>query len=140
MKISQPSWAGKVEELDAAEFNRLARSNTGPLLLYIGAPWCPPCKTMEPAFEAAAAAMGDQLRFLKVNAATDSQLLDSLKVAAVPMLVLYGECGQELARFLGTLSAREIAQWLQTKLTHLQQSPVPVHHSLDCYLGSVPDA
>lgn len=43
MNVTVPSWAGKVEELDATEFNRLTRSNTAPLLLYIGAPWCPPC-------------------------------------------------------------------------------------------------
>ena len=67
MNMSVPAWAGKVEELDATEFNRLARSTTDPLLLYIGAPWCPPCKTMGPALDAAAAAMGDQVRFLKVN-------------------------------------------------------------------------
>ncbi|MCC7636093.1 thioredoxin family protein [Stenotrophomonas rhizophila] len=57
MNMPVPAWVGKVEELDATEFNRLARSTTDPLLLYIGAPWCPPCKTMGPAFDAAAAAM-----------------------------------------------------------------------------------
>lgn len=114
MKISVPSWAGKVEELDATEFNRLTRSNAVPLLLYIGAPWCPPCATMGPAVEAAAEALGDQVRFVKINAATDSQLLNSLKVASVPMLVLYGEHGQELDRFLGVLSTQNLVRWIQT--------------------------
>lgn len=114
--MTVPSWAGKVEELDATEFNRLTRSNTGPLLLYIRAPWCPPCTTMGPAVEAAAAVLGDRVRFVKLNAATDSQLLDSLKVASVPMLVLYGEHGQELARFLGALSAPDLTRWIQTML------------------------
>jgi len=121
MNKSEPSWAGKVEELDATEFNRLARSTTDPLLLYIGAPWCPPCKTMEPSFEAAAAAMGDQARFLKVNAATDPQLLDSLKVAGVPMLLLYDEHGQELGRFLGALTASGISRWVQTRRVESRQ-------------------
>jgi thioredoxin-like negative regulator of GroEL len=110
-----------VEELDATEFNRLARATTDPLLLYIGAPWCPPCKTMGPAFETAAEAMGDEVRFLKVNAATDPQLLDSLKVAAVPMLLLYDEHGQELGRFLGALSASGISRWVQTRLAESRQ-------------------
>ncbi len=118
--MTVPSWAGKVEELGATEFNRLTRSNSGPLLLYIGAPWCPPCTTMGPAVEAAAAALGDQVRFVKVNAATDSQLLNSLRVASVPMLVLYGEHGQELARFLGVLPAPDISRWVQERL---DQSP-----------------
>ncbi len=121
MNMSVPSWVGEVEELDATEFNRLARSTTDPLLLYIGAPWCPPCKTMEPAFEAAAAAMGDEVRFLKVNAATDPQLLNSLKVAAVPMLLLYDEHGQEQGRFLGALSASGISRWVQTRLVESRQ-------------------
>lgn len=121
MNMSVPSWVGEVEELDATEFNRLARSTTDPLLLYIGAPWCPPCKTMEPAFEAAAAAMGDEVRFLKVNAATDPQLLNSLKVAAVPMLLLYDEHGEELGRFLGALSAPGISRWARTRLVESRQ-------------------
>jgi len=116
MIMSVPEWVGKVEELNATEFNRLARSTTDPLLLYIGAPWCPPCKTMGPAFDAAAEAMGDRVRFLKVNAATDPQLLDALKVAGVPMLLLYDQNGQEQARFLGALSASGISRWVQTRL------------------------
>ena len=52
--MTVPSWVGKVEELDATAFNRLARSSNVPILLYIGAPWCPPCTTMEPAVEKAA--------------------------------------------------------------------------------------
>jgi len=71
---------------------------------------------MEPAFAAAAEAMGAKARFLKVNAATDPQLLDSLKVAAVPMLLMYDEQGQEVGRLLGSLSAPRIAQWAQKRL------------------------
>ena len=116
MNTSVPSWAGKVEEVDAMSFNRMARTTTDPLLLYIGAPWCPPCKTMEPAFAAAAAAMGTKARFLKVNAAKDPQLLESLKVAAVPMLLMYDDQGREVGRLLGSLSAARIALWAQKRL------------------------
>lgn len=119
MNVTLPSWAGLVEELDATEFNRLTRSNTTPLLLYIGAPWCPPCTTMGPAVEAASETLGDRVRFVKVNAAADSQLLKALKVASVPMLILYGEHGHELARFLGVLSARELVRWVDTTLAEL---------------------
>lgn len=121
MDIAMPSWAGKVEELDATEFNRLTRSLAGPLLLYVSAPWCPPCLTMGPSVEASATDLGDHVRFVKVNAATDSQLLDSLKVASVPMLVLYGKDGYELARFLGVLSGPEVSQWIQTRLIESMQ-------------------
>ncbi|MBL2545107.1 thioredoxin, partial [Klebsiella pneumoniae] len=60
-------------------------------------------------------------RFLKVNAATDPQLLDSLKVAAVPMLLMYDEQGQEVGRLLGSLSAPRIAQWAQKRLDSARQ-------------------
>ncbi|MEN5347631.1 thioredoxin family protein [Stenotrophomonas sp. TWI410] len=116
MNTSVPSWVGKVEEVNAMGFNRIARSTADPLLLYIGAPWCPPCKTMEPAFATAAEAMGTKARFLKVNAATDPQLLDSLRVAAVPMLLMYDDQGREVGRLLGSLSATRIALWAQKRL------------------------
>ncbi|WP_146121049.1 co-chaperone YbbN [Achromobacter sp. MYb9] len=121
MNMTVPSWVGKVEELDATAFNRLARSSNVPILLYIGAPWCPPCTTMGPAVEKAAEDFGGHVRVVKVNAATDSQLLNSLKVAAVPMIVLYGEYGRELGRYLGNLSAREISRWVRTKFSQEQQ-------------------
>lgn len=53
---------------------------------------------VRPAVERAAADLGGQVRVVKVNAATDSQLLNALKVAAVSMIVLYGEYGRELGR------------------------------------------
>lgn len=122
--MTVPAWVGKVDELDATGFNRVTRTNTGPLLLYIGAPWCPPCTTMGPSVEAAAQAMGERIRFVKLNAATDSQLLSSLKVAAVPMLVLYGEYGRELGRFLGALSASDITRWIEARLEEPTQQAI----------------
>lgn len=76
---------------------------------------------MGPAVEKAAEDFGGHVRVVKVNAATDSQLLNSLKVAAVPMIVLYGEYGRELGRYLGNLSAREISRWVRTKFSQEQQ-------------------
>lgn len=46
--MTVPSWVGKVEELDATAFNRLARSSNVPILLYIGAPWCPRARRWGP--------------------------------------------------------------------------------------------
>lgn len=116
MEMTMPSWTGKVQEVDATEFNRLSRLNSDPLLLYIGAPWCPPCTTIGPAVESAASTLGSKVRFFKVNAAADSQLLNSLNVASVPMLLLYDGNGKELARFLGVLSASQLVQWIEKNL------------------------
>ncbi len=106
---------GRVHEVGAADFNRLIRTTSMPLLLYIWAPWCPPCIPMGPAYGAAAAA-NPEVVFLKLNAATDSQLLTALNVASVPTLLLHDQNGEQIARFTGALSTPLLADWLQRHL------------------------
>ncbi|HGM6729073.1 TPA: thioredoxin family protein [Stenotrophomonas maltophilia] len=106
---------GKVHEVDAAAFNKMVREPSLPILLYIWAPWCPPCLPMGPEYEKAAAACTDVL-FLKVNAATDSQLLTALNIASVPTLVLNDSNGVQVARFTGALTAPQIAALLERSL------------------------
>lgn len=52
---------GLVHDVDAAAFNRLARESSHPILIYLWAPWCPPCLPMGPEYVKAAAARTDVL-------------------------------------------------------------------------------
>ncbi|ENE2732115.1 thioredoxin family protein [Stenotrophomonas maltophilia] len=107
---------GLVHDVDAAAFNRLARESSHPILIYLWAPWCPPCLPMGPEYVKAAAARTDVL-FLKINAATDSQLLTALNIASVPTLILQDRNGVQIARFTGALTAVQITSLLERGLS-----------------------
>lgn len=105
-----------IEDISAARLNARLREGGLPLLLYVWAPWCPPCKTMTPAFEDFARQSGDSIEAVKLNAASESQLLSSLRIASVPMLILFDQDGREIARRLGALSSEQMRDLVETVL------------------------
>lgn len=98
--------------LSASELNALLRETATPVLVYIWAPWCPPCKTMSPAMDEVARHFGESLRIVKLNAADDSQALSAFGIAAVPALLLFATDGAEQARLLGSLTGRAVIDWV----------------------------
>lgn len=108
--------SGSVIEVHAMQLNALLRDSHPPVLLYIWAPWCPPCRTMGPEIEQAADALKGLVVVARLNAAADSQVLTAWHIASVPTLLLYASDGMERARFLGALTANRIVDWALEQL------------------------
>ncbi len=88
-----------------------------PVLLDFWAPWCRPCRLLEPTLLRAQKCFGDALRVVKVNVDMHDEMLRRFNVRSIPLLVLAidgrealrlaaGECPEshiisELARYLG---------------------------------------
>lgn len=53
------------------------------------APWCAPCKKMAPELQALQEEYGDKLFLLKIDADDNRQLMDSLKIEAIPALLIF---------------------------------------------------
>lgn len=104
--------AQEATAISASELNALLRESSMSVLVYVWAPWCPPCKSMTPAMDEVAARIGADIRVVKLNAASESQALTAFGIAAVPTLLLFSADGREQARFLGALTAHAIIQWV----------------------------
>lgn len=95
---------------------QIARSSL-PVVVDVWAPWCGPCHAMAPAFQAAAADLEPDVRFLKLNSDAEPALTSMLRVRGIPTMILFKD-GKEVARQPGAMTQRQITQWLGQKLAN----------------------
>lgn len=91
------------------------KNTRGPVVVDIWAPWCGPCRLMEPNFKGAAAQLAGKARLLKLNA-DSSETAARLGVRSIPSLILF-ENGREAARQAGLMSKEGIVAWTQANAT-----------------------
>lgn len=114
--IEKSSQLPRAIEMSAAELNTLLREPGCPVLAYIWAPWCPPCRLMTPAMDEVTTRTSPDIKLIKLNAVTESYALTAFNIASVPTLLLFSSDGQLVARQLGAMTAAATLEWLEQKL------------------------
>ena len=114
-KCHHPLFGSHPVELDEAAFEKhIARSQL-PVLVDFWAPWCGPCRTMAPQFEAAAQQLEPHVRLAKVNTEEAQALGARLNIRSIPTLALFVN-GREVARQPGAMGAADIVRWTRSRL------------------------
>lgn len=82
-----------------------------PVLVDFWAPWCGPCRMVEPVLAELAAERAGALKVVKVNVDENPQLAARFEAMSIPLLVIMRE-GREADRIVGAAPKAQIEQRL----------------------------
>lgn len=90
--------------MNKAEFQKRLDENPRPIIVDLWAPWCAPCRAMEPAFKQVSQKYNGQVDVLKINADESPDVLKALRVLGIPTVIGFAN-GKEILRRTGLQSA-----------------------------------
>jgi putative thioredoxin len=117
---------GVVVDVTEQTFNSdvVQRSRTTPVIIYLWAKWCGPCKQLGPVLEKFATEAGGQWILAKVDVDANPQLSAALQVKQIPMVVA-AVGGQLVDGFLGAMPEAQLRQWLSQVLATTEKKGLP---------------
>ncbi len=87
-------------DLQKDQFEASVLKATQPVLVYITATWCGPCKILRPIMEEVDTEVAGKATIVKVDSDVDHELTRQLKVRGVPTIIAFKD-GVEVGRQVG---------------------------------------
>lgn len=100
-----------MKDTSGTTFNNDVINNEKPVLVDVWAPWCSPCKGMEPVLEQVSEETKDWADIVKLNADDDMELAQQLGVSGLPTYLVF-KAGQVVASGVGATSKANLLAML----------------------------
>ena len=101
--------------MDQEQFTKKLSLNPRPVVVDVWAPWCMPCRAIEPVVKRLEQEYTGRVDVWKVNADESPSLVQSLGVRSIPTLIVFRN-GQEVSRSIGARSPAALADLFTTAL------------------------
>jgi thioredoxin len=101
-----------VVEVSDARFEAEVLASPLPVLLDVWAPWCVPCRGMEPVIEGLAPALCGRVRVARLDVDRNPEASARLRIQGVPTLIVFAG-GRERVRMVGARGRTEILRALE---------------------------
>ncbi len=82
---------GKVQNVTKQEFEEILKEENKPIIVDTWAPWCGPCKSIEPYFEQLFEKYREKMRFLRMNMDEESSFAQKYMIASLPTFIVFKE-------------------------------------------------
>ena len=104
-----------IVEVNDANFATEVGASDRPVVVDFWAPWCGPCRVMEPILDDLAENHGSHIKFTKLNVDDNPQVSAEYEILSIPTLMVF-ENGQVAKKLIGAVPRRrledELATWL----------------------------
>jgi thioredoxin 2 len=101
----------EVLEVTDSRFDEQVLASPLPVLLDVWAPWCVPCRGMEPVIEELASSLSGRVRVAKLNVDRSPEAAARLRIQGVPTVIVF-KGGHEVARMIGARGKAELMRAL----------------------------
>ena len=90
----------------------IQESRKQPVLVDFWAPWCGPCKQLQPALEKVVAAAGGGVKLVKMNIDEHPAIAGQLGIQSIPAVIAFKN-GQPVDGFMGAIPESQIRDFIQ---------------------------
>jgi len=103
--------SSEVVEVTDSRFDAQVLASPLPVLLDVWAPWCVPCRGLEPVIEELAASLSGRVRVAKLNVDRSPVSAARLRILGVPTVIVFKD-GHEVTRMIGARGKAELMRVL----------------------------
>src|SRR5262245_55699631 len=108
--------------VNQVQFDEIVAGARVPVLVDFWAPWCGPCRAVEPEIQALAREMAGRALVLEVNADEQPQLAQRFGVRGIPYFAVLKN-GKIVSQQVGVVDRRRLRAWLDEANTSVSPGP-----------------